>query len=160
MGNESNFPTGDFKKIKFLENDDVSVILDEIKEDIINTLDNNEYGYFIECDLEYPAELKGKSENFPLCPYRTKADPNLFSDYMNSVKEPNYKPTHKLMYDLTNNYLMHYRMFKFYINMGMKITKTYTIYTFRQSSWLSKYTDHNTQKRTNAKQSLKRIFII
>ena len=32
--------------------------MDEIKEDILNTLDDNEYGYFIECDLEYPAEIK------------------------------------------------------------------------------------------------------
>ena len=36
-------PTGDFKKIKFLENDD-SVIIDEIKLDIIITPDDNEYG--------------------------------------------------------------------------------------------------------------------
>ena len=72
-------PTGDFKKIKVLEIDD-SVLLDEIKEVIINTPDDNEYGYFIECDLEYPAEIKEKTENFPQCPYQTKSDPNLFSD--------------------------------------------------------------------------------
>ena len=44
-------PTGDFKKIKFSENDDDLVLIDEIKEDIKNTPDDNEYGYFIECDL-------------------------------------------------------------------------------------------------------------
>ena len=44
-------PTGDFKKIKFSEYDDDSVLIDEIKEDIINTPDDNEYGYFIECHL-------------------------------------------------------------------------------------------------------------
>ena len=72
--------------------------------------------YFIECDLEYPAEIKEKTENFPLCPYQTKADPDLFSGYMNSVKQPNYKPTEKPMCDLTNkyDYMMHYRIFKFY----------------------------------------------
>ena len=46
-------PTGDFEKIKFLENED-SKLIDEIKEDIINTPDDNEYGYFMKCDLEYP----------------------------------------------------------------------------------------------------------
>ena len=72
--------------------------------------------------------------NFPLCPYQTKADPNLFSEYMNSVKQPNYKPTEKLMCDLTNkyNYMMHYRMFKFYMNLGMKVTKITAIYRFKQ----------------------------
>ena len=91
--------------------------------------------YFKECDLEYTAEIKEKTENFPLCPYQTKTDPNLFSEYMNSVKQPNYKPTEKLMCDLTNkyNYMMHYRMFKFYTNLGMKVTKITAIYRFKQS---------------------------
>ena len=31
-----------------------------------------------ECDFEYPVEIKEKTENFPLCPYQTKADPDLF----------------------------------------------------------------------------------
>ena len=34
--------------------------MNEIKEDIFNTPDDNEFGYFIECDLEYPAEIKEK----------------------------------------------------------------------------------------------------
>ena len=58
-------PTGNFKKIKFLENDDsvqCDELLDENKEAILSTPDDNEYGYFIECDLEYPAELKGKTK--------------------------------------------------------------------------------------------------
>ena len=50
-------PTGDFKKIKLCCEYD-SVLMNEIKEDILNTPDDNEYGYFIECDLEYPAEIK------------------------------------------------------------------------------------------------------
>ena len=74
-------PTGDFRKIKFLENDDYehdSVLMDENKKYILSTPDDNEYGYFIEGDLEYPAEITEKTENFPFCPYQTKADPNLF----------------------------------------------------------------------------------
>ena len=67
-------PTGDFKKIKFCEHDSVLMndeLLDEIKEDLLNTPDDNEYGYFKKCDLEYPAEIKEKTENFPFCPYQT-----------------------------------------------------------------------------------------
>ena len=67
-------PTGDFKKIQncheAMQYD--SALMNEIKEDILNTPDDNEFGYFIECDLEYPAEIKEKTENFPLCPYQTK----------------------------------------------------------------------------------------
>ena len=119
----------------------------------MNTPDDNEYGYFIESDLEYPTEIKEKTENVPFCPYQTKADTQLFTTYMNSVKQPNYKPTEKLMSDLTNKqkYMIHYRMFKLYTKMGMKVTKIHTIYRFKQSLRLEKYINHNTQKRTKAK---------
>ena len=147
-------PTSEFEKLDFPEEYE----LEQIVEDLRFIPDNNEYGYFIECDLEYPAEIKEKTENFPLCPYQTKADPNLFSEYMNSVKQPNYKPTEKLMCDLTNkyNYMMHYRMFKFYTQIGMKVTKIHTIYRFKQSAWLEKYINHNTQKRTKAKTNFEK----
>ena len=147
-------PTSEFEKLDFPEEYE----LEQIVEDLRFIPDNNEYGYFIECDLEYPAEIKEKTENFPLCPYQTKADPNLFSEYMNSVKQPNYKPTEKLMCDLTNkyNYMMHYRMFKFYTNLGMKVTKIHTIYRFKQSLWLEKYINHNTQKRTVSKTNFEK----
>ena len=93
-------PTSEFEKLQLPEEYE----LEQIVEDLLQVPDNNESGLFIECDLEYPAEIKEKTENFPLCPYQTKADPNLFSGYNNSVKQPNYKPTEKLMCDLTNKY--------------------------------------------------------
>ena len=164
-------PTGDFKKIQlccpsvtFLENTESTLcddleLCDEIKEDILSTPDDNEYGYFLECDLEYPVEIKEKTENFPLCPEdQIKADPNLFSDYMNSVKQTNYKPTPKLMCDVTNKqkYMMHHRVFKFHISMGMKVTKIHCVYRFKLDNWLEKYIDHNTKKRTVAKTNFEK----
>ena len=47
--------------------------------------------------------------------------------------------------------MIHYRMFKFYTEMGMKVTKIHKIYRFKQSLWLGKYINQNTQKRTKAK---------
>ena len=142
-------PTGTFEKLSFPQQYEQ----EQIVEDLRFIPDNNPYGFFIECDLEYPAEIKEKTENFPLCPYQTKADPECFSDYMNSVKQPNYKPTEKLMCDLTNKqkYMIHYRMFKFYTKMGMRVTHNHRIYHFKQSPWLEKYNSHNTQKSTKAK---------
>ena len=64
-------PTGDFKKMRsFAQNccgeamQSDSALMNEITEDILNTPDDNEFGYFIECDLEYPAEIKEKPETF------------------------------------------------------------------------------------------------
>ena len=147
-------PIGEFGKLNFPEEYE----LEQIVEDLRFIPDDNEYGFFIECDLLYPAEIKEKTKNFPFCPYQTKADPNLFSGYMNSVNQPSYKPTSKLMCDVTNKskYMIHYRMFKFYLNQGMKVTKIHTIYKFKQSPWLGKYIDHNTQKRTVAKTNFEK----
>ena len=37
-------------------------------EDISNTPDDNQIGYYVECDLEYPEELHDKFKEFPSCP--------------------------------------------------------------------------------------------
>ena len=147
-------PTGSFEKLE-LHGDYQQ---EQIVEDLLQVPDDNESGFFIECDLEYPAEIKEKTKNFPLCPYQTKADPNLFSEFMNSVNQPNYKPTQKLVCDLNSKekYMMHYRMFKFYTQIGMKVTKIHTIYRFKQDAWLAKFIDHNTQKRTKAKTNFEK----
>ena len=147
-------PTGTFEKLYFPQ----QYQLEQIVEHLRFIPDNNPYGFFIDCDLEYPAEIKEKTEKFPLCPYQSKADPECFSDYMNSVKQPNYKPTQKLVCDLTNKqkYMIHYRMFKFYTKMGMRVTHIHTIYRFKQNPWLAKYIDHNTQKRTKAKTNFEK----
>ena len=52
--------------------------------------------------------------------------------------------------------MIHYRMFKFYTKMGKKVTKLHTIYRFKQSLWLEKYINHNTQKRTKAKTNFEK----
>ena len=151
-------PTGAFEKLYFPQEYGEATQLEQIVEVLRFIPDNNPYGFFKECDIEYPAEIKEKTENFPLCPNQTKVDPECFSDYMNRVKQPNYKPTRKLVCDLTNKqkYMIHYRMFKFYTKMGMKVTHIHTIYCFEQSPWLAKYIDHNTQKRTKAKTSFEK----
>ena len=60
---------------------------DEIKfdnnvklEDILNTPDDSDFGYFIEVDLKYPDNIKEKTKNFPFAPENKKINPNKFSD--------------------------------------------------------------------------------
>ena len=38
----------------------------------------------------------------------------------------------------------------------MNVTKIHTIYRFKQSLWLEKYINHNTQKRTKAKTNFEK----
>ena len=48
------------------------------------------------------------------------------------------------------NYLIHYRMLKFYLRHGMIVDKVYDIISFRQSRWLENCRNLNTQKRNQA----------
>ena len=140
---------------------------DEIKfdntvklEDILNTLDEGDIGYFIELDLTYPNKIKQKTKNFPFAPENKKINPDNFNDYMKEIKPDNYTSTKKLICDWSDkkNYLIHYRMLKFYIRHGMLVDKIHNIISFRQSRWLEKYINFNTQKRNKAKNDFEKDF--
>ena len=133
---------------------------DEIKfdnniklEDILNTPDNSDIGYFIEVDLIYPKNIKERTKNFPCGPMNKKIDPDNFNDYMKEIKTDTYIQTKKLICDWSDkkSYLIHYRMLKFYIRHGMVVDKVHNIISFKQSKWLEKYISFNTQKRNKAK---------
>ena len=76
---------------------------DEIKfdntvklEDILNTPDDSDVGYFIEVDLKYPDNIKEKTKNFPFAPENKKIKPDKFSDYMKEIKPDTYIQTKKI----------------------------------------------------------------
>ena len=132
---------------------------DEIKfdnngnlEDILNTPDDSNIGSFIEVDLTYPNIIKEKTKNFPFAPVNKKINPDKFSDYLKEIKPDNYIQTKKLICDWSDkkNYLVDYRMLKFYIIHGMIVERVHNIISFRQSRWLEKYINFNTQKRNQA----------
>ena len=121
-------------------------------EEILNTPDDSDIGYFLEVDLEYPHNIRQKTENFPFAPENKTISKDDFGPYMKSIMPKNYVSHKKLICDWTDkkNYLIHYRMLKFYIRHGMKINKVHSVISFKQSKWLEKYIDFNTQKRNQA----------
>ena len=76
-----------YDEIKF----DKNVIL----EDIINTPDDSEIGYFVEVDLKYPDNIKEKTKIFPFAPVNKKIDPDDFSDYMKEIIPDTYTQNKK-----------------------------------------------------------------
>ena len=140
---------------------------DEIKfdnnvklEDILNTPDDSDIGYFIEVDLKYSDNIKEKTKHFPLAPVNRKINPDDFSDYMKEIKPETYNQTKKLICDWSDkkNYLVHYRMLKLYIRHGMIVEKVHNIISFKQSRWLEKYIIFNTRKRNKAKKDFEEDF--
>ena len=144
-------PTGDFREIK--------VTRSNLKT-ILRTPDNNEHGFLIECDLEYPNSIHKKTKYFPFLPEKKTIKVEDFSPYMTTNKPKKYKPTEKLIMDQTNKqrYFLHYRDLKFYIRHGIRILNVYTVYKFKQSPWLAKYIKYNTEQRSKAKTEFEKHF--
>ena len=130
--------TGDFREIKVTRSNIIS---------ILRTPDNNEHGFLIECDLEYPNNIHEKTKHFPFLPEKKTIKIEDFSPYMTINKPKKYKPTEKLIMDQTNKqrYFLHYRDLKFYIRHGIKILNVHTVYKFKQSPWLATYIKYNTE---------------
>ena len=51
-------------------------------EEILNTPDDGDIGYFLEVNLKYPDNIKEKTKNFPFCPENKKINPDKYNDYI------------------------------------------------------------------------------
>ena len=129
-------------------------------EEILNTPDDSDIGYFLEVDLEYPYNIRDKTRHFPFAPENKSISKDDFGPYMKSVMPKNYVSFKKLFCDWIDkkNYLIHYRMLKFYVRHGMKIKDVHNVISFKQSKWLEKYIDFKTQKRNQAVNDFEKGF--
>ena len=86
-------------------------------DEILNTPDDANIGYFLKVDLKYPDNIKEKTKNFPFCPENKKINPDKYIDYMEKIKPEINTKSKKLICDWTDKkkYLIHYRMLKFYV---------------------------------------------
>ena len=89
-----------------------------------------------------------------------KINPESFSDYMKVIIPDAYTQNKKFLSDCSDkkNYLIHFRMLKFYVRHGMIVDKVHDVISFKQSGWLEKYINFNTQKRNQAVNDLEKDF--
>ena len=113
---------------------------------ILNTPDDSDLGYYIVCDNE----CKERTEQLALMPNKRKINDN---ELVYRLREKSKARSEKLILDQNNKteYMCHYRMLKFYVKMGVKVTKIHRVIKFKQDYICSDYIQNNTNKRATAK---------
>ena len=134
-----------YEKFEWLENLD--------KFDVMSINEKSDTGYFLEVDLEYPDELHELHNDYPLAPEKLAVTNNMLSKYCKKKNADKYDievgDVKKFISNLKNKtkYVLHYRNLQWDLFLGMKLTKIRRMSKFKQSNWMRKYIDFNTEKR-------------
>ncbi|CAG2243460.1 unnamed protein product [Mytilus edulis] len=116
-------------------------------------------GCLIECDLQYTKKCKKKTYKYPLAPEKMKIKKEELSDYqLNLLGDKPLGNEEKLFLTLRDKkkYIIHDSILKKYIKLGIKVTKVYRTISFKESNWLAKYINFNTEQRTKAKSDFEK----
>ena len=122
-------------------------------------------GYIVECDLDYPDHLHDTHSDYPLAPERLTVATHMLSDTQrehmdayNTTKSntkmskliPNLFPKH--------NYACHYMNLRFYLEHGLVLSKVHRVIRFHQSRWLAPYISKNSELRAKARNAFEKDF--
>ena len=124
----------------WIEKDDISKF--DIKF-IKNYDENNDKGYILEVDVEYPKSLHKPHSDLPFLPERMKI--NKCTKLVNTLQ---YK----------EKYVVHISALKQSLNYGLVFKKVQRVIEFRQEAWLKPYIDTNTELRMHAKNEFEKDF--
>ena len=117
---------------------------------ILNTPDDSDQGYYIVCDIDYTNECKERTEQLALMPNKRKINDN---ELGYRERDGGKARSEKLILDQNNKteYMVHYWMLKFYVKMGVKVTKIHRVIKFKQDYICRDYIQNNTNKRATTK---------
>lgn len=113
--------------------------------DIMCIPDDNNIGYILEVDLEYPENLHDIHNDLPFCAENfvppgskyKKLIPNLFNKYY---------------------YVIHYIHLKTCLKHGLQLKKIHRVISFKQSPYLKEYIDLNTELRQKSNSTFEQDF--
>ncbi|GFY19287.1 uncharacterized protein TNCV_4126741 [Trichonephila clavipes] len=113
--------------------------------DVTKISDDSDKGYIIECDLQYPEYLHNLHSNLPLGAENRIPDGSKQAKLLTTLHDKEH-------------YVVHYRVLKQFLQMGLKLTKVHRVLEFNQSPWLKKYIDLSTGMRTKATNDFEKGF--
>ena len=97
---------------------------------ILNTPDDSDHGYYIDCDINYTNNCKDRTEQLAIMHNKRMRNDNEVSYIDGGAGKAR---SEKLMLDQNNKteYMVHYRMLKFYVKMGVTATKIHRVINFK-----------------------------
>ena len=140
-----------YKGFKWLKNID--------KYDVMSINDKCSIGYFLKVDLEYPDELHELHNDFLLATVKVAVSNDMLSKHCKKIAdkyEIKFGDVKKLISNLSNK--TNYVVYQLYLSLGMKLTKIHRVLKFKQSDWMTKNIDFNTEKRMNATNDFEKDF--
>ena len=120
--------------------DDIS----KIDEDFVKVYNkNNNKGYILDVDVDYPSKLQ-----------------HLHSDLPFLLERMVINNTKKLVCNLNDkkNYIVHINVLKPALDHGLKLRKVHRVIEFDQEAWLKEYIDVNTELRKKATNDFEKDF--
>ena len=119
-------------------------------DEILNTPDDSDHGYFIICDINYTNSCKERTEQLALMPNKRKINDK---ELGYRERDEGKARSEKLILDQSNKteYMVHYRMLKFNVKIGLSVTKIYRVIKFKQDYICRDYIQNNTNKTATAK---------
>ena len=126
--------------------------------------EDDETGYILDCDLEYPEAIHSAHNDYPLAPEKMLINKEMLSEKQKEIQAA-YAPYRggrsiKLVPNLMGKrrYIIHSANLRYYLEKGMKVTKLYAVIRFKQSAWLKPYIEKNQQLRAHAHNDFEKDF--
>lgn len=124
---------------------------------ILNMTEDQEVGYYFDCDLYYDPALHSQHSSFPVAPYNMTITEDMLSPF---ARECHQLLNGKVKYQAKKlcttfgtrkHYGVHYLNLRTYLQLGLKIIKVHRILKFKQTAFLRTYAGKVTSLRQKAK---------
>ena len=131
---------------------------------VMKYTDEDEVGYILEVDLEYPEDIHDLHKDYPMAPEIITINESMLSPVQKDIhkyyydKEAGDEKTNKLVLNVMDKkkYVLHITALKFYLQHGLKLKKVHRAISFNQSNFLKPFIEFNAEKRKQAKNDFEK----